>query len=158
MARDPDALKIGKWAATGDVEDPKDVGIDRSIGWDASYSQPGGPTPERAVLNEFLREMSALGVEVNRHSLLEWHPSVSYLHPAMVMGSDGRLYVSVYHSTGVDPVSDTGSTAWELFQPVGPRGPVGPQGAAGPATSTALVANGDVGTGLDQVARGDHTH
>ena len=102
--------------------------------------------------------MSALGVEVNRHSLFEWHTSVSYLHPAMVMGSDGRLYVSVYHSTGVDPVSDTGSTAWELFQPVGPRGPVGPQGAAGPATLAALVANGDVGTGLDQVAQGDHTH
>ena len=44
MARDPDALKIGKWAATGDVEDPEDGGIDRSIGWDISHSQPGGVT------------------------------------------------------------------------------------------------------------------
>ena len=107
---------------------------------------------ERAVLNELLREVTSLGVEINQHGLLEWDASLSYRHLAMVMGSDDRLYVSVYHSTGVDPVYNTGNTAWELFQPVGP------QGAAGPATLAALVTNGSVGTGADQVARGDHTH
>ena len=158
MARDPDALLIEKWAASGGVQDPEAAGIDRETGWDATYSQPGGPALERAVLNELIREISALGVDINQHGLLEWHSSVSYLHPAMVMGSDGKLYVSVYHSTGVDPVSDTGNTAWELFQPVGPQGEVGTQGSAEAVTFENLNANGGVGTGSDQVAAGDHTH
>ena len=55
MARDPDALKIGKWAATGDVEDPEDGGLDRSTGWDATYSQPGGSLPKREHINELHR-------------------------------------------------------------------------------------------------------
>ena len=158
MARDPDALLIEKWAATGDVQDPEATGIDRETGWDATYSQPGGPTLESAVLNELLRELTALGVEVNQHGLLEWDSRVSYLHPAMVMGSDGRLYVSVYHSTGVDPVTDTTETGWTLFQPVGPPGPPGLRGGAEVATFENLNANDGVGTGADDVAQGDHTH
>ena len=65
MARDPDALKISKWAASGGVEDPEDGDIDRDIGWDASYSQPGGSLPKREHINEILREVTALGVEQN---------------------------------------------------------------------------------------------
>ena len=61
MARDPDALKMSKWAATGDVEDPEDGGIYRSIGWDISHSQPGGSLPKREHLNELHREETALG-------------------------------------------------------------------------------------------------
>ena len=158
MARDADALKIEKWAATGDVQDPEDGGLSRSIGWDATFSQPGGPTLGRAVFNELVRELTALGMEANAHGLLEWDESVSYVHPATVMDSDGRLYVSVYHSTGIDPVSDTAETAWTLFQPVGPQGPDGPQGSAEAATFENLNANGDVGTIVDQVAQGSHTH
>ena len=158
MARDSDALKIEKWAATGDVRDPEDAGIDHDTGWDATYSQPGGPTLERAVLNELLRELTALGVELNTRGLLEWDATVYYVHPAMVMGSDDQPYVSTYHSRGVDPVSDTGNTAWKVLQPVGPRGNVGPQGGAEAATFESLNANGDAGAGANQVARGSHTH
>ena len=83
MARDPDALKISKWAASGDVEDPEDGSIDRDIGWDASYSQPGGSLPKREHINEILREVTALGVELNVHGAgLAWDPSISYEHPA----------------------------------------------------------------------------
>ena len=32
MSRDADALKIEKWAAMGDVQDPEEVGIDREFG------------------------------------------------------------------------------------------------------------------------------
>ena len=114
MARDPDALKIGKWAATGDVEDPEDGGIDRSIGWDISHSQPGGSLPKREHLNELHREVTALGVEVNVHGAgLEWYSSISYEHPALVTGSDALLYVSVQDSTNVDPVTDSGESHWK---------------------------------------------
>ena len=114
MARDPDALKIGKWAATGDVEDPEDGGIDWSIGWDISHSQPGGSLPKREHLNELHREVTALGVEVNVHGAgLEWDSSISYEHPALVTGSDALLYVSVRDSTNVDPVTDSGESHWK---------------------------------------------
>ena len=114
MARDPDALKISKWAATGDVEDPEDGGIDRSIGWDISHSQPGGSLPKREHLNQILRELSAQGVEVNVHGAgLEWDSSISYEHPALVTGSDAMLYVSVQDSTNVDPVTDSGESHWK---------------------------------------------
>ena len=113
MARDPDALKISKWAASGDVEDPEDGGIDRDIGWDASHSQPGGSLPKREHINEILREVTALGVEQNVHGAgLEWDSSISYEHPAWVTGSDARLYGSVQDSTGVDPVGDDDKSHW----------------------------------------------
>ena len=113
MARDPDALKISKWAATGDVEDPEDGGIDRSIGWDISHSQPGGSLPKREHINQILRELSAQGVEVNVHGAgLEWDSSISYEHPALVTGSDALLYLSVQDSTNVDPVTDSGESHW----------------------------------------------
>ena len=114
MPRDPDALKIGKWAATGDVEDPEDGGIDRSIGWDISHSQPGGSLPKREHLNELHREETALGVEINVHGAgLEWDASISYEHPALVTGSDAVLYVSVQDSTNVNPANDSDQSHWK---------------------------------------------
>ena len=61
MARDADALKIQKWAATSDVQDPELGGLSRSTGWDATYSQPGGNVPKREHLNQLLREHSGIG-------------------------------------------------------------------------------------------------
>ncbi len=114
MARDPDALKISKWAAIGDVQDPEDGGIDRSIGWDISHSQPGGSLPKREHINELHREETALGVEINVHGAgLEWDSSISYEHPALVTGSDALFYVSVQDSTNVDPVTDSGESHWK---------------------------------------------
>ena len=122
MARDPDALKIGKWAATGDVEDPEDGGIDRSIGWDIRHSQPGGSLPKREHINELHREETALGVEINVHGAgLEWDSSISYEHPALVTGSDALLYVSVQDSTNVDPVTDSGESHWKPLNTSAPQ-------------------------------------
>ena len=114
MARDPDALKISKWAATGDVEDPEDGGLVRSVGWDVHHSQPGGSLPKREHFNELERETTAMLVELNQHgSGLPWDASISYLHPALVTGSDALLYVSVQDSTNVDPVTDSGESRWK---------------------------------------------
>ena len=144
MARDPDALKIGKWAATGDVEDPEDGGIDRSIGWDISHSQPGGSLPKREHINELLREVTALEVEVNVHGAgLEWDSSISYEHPALVTGSDALLYVSVQDSTNVDPVTDSGESHWKpLNTPL-------PNASATLAGVVELATDSEVATGTD---------
>ena len=158
MARDADALKIEKWAATGNVATPESQGLVRAVGWPSSYSQPNGDLPKLEVLNQQFREYSALAVELNTRGLLEWDATVSYVHPAVVMGSDGRLYVSVYHSTGVDPVTDTANASWKLLAQQGPVGQAGPVGPTSGFTFEALDANGDVGTGSSQVAQGNHTH
>ena len=158
MPRDTDALKIRKWAESGDVATPESQGLDRATGWPASYSQPNGDLPKREVLNQLLREPSALGVELNQHGLLEWHSAVSYVHPAVVMGSDGQVYVSVADNAGVDPVSDVTNASWKLLARQGPVGERGPMGSTSGFTYEELDANGDVGTGSDQVAAGDHDH
>ncbi len=116
MARDADALLIEKWAADGTVQTPENAGVDRATGWDAIYSTPaeaGGKQPERGVVNQLFRELSALAVELNTRGLLEWDSSVSYVHPAYVIGSDIRIYVSGRNSTGVDPVTDTTHADWK---------------------------------------------
>ena len=146
MARDADALKIQKWAATGDVQDPEDGGLSRSVGWDATYSQLGGNLPKREHVNEILQELTALGVELNTRGLLEWDASISYKHPALVMASDGKPYISLADSTGVDPTTDTTEARWAPFRFLDVR------------TYEVLAANGDVGPGPGQVATGDHSH
>ena len=109
MTRDSDALQIEKWAASGDVATPESQGLTRASGWPVAYSQAGsGKTPEREVVNQLFRELTALAVELNTRGLLEWDSSVSYVHPALVVGSDGRPYRSVRNSQGVDPTTDTG--------------------------------------------------
>ena len=123
MARDADALKIEKWAAAGDVQDPEERDLDRSVGWPADYSQPGGRQPSREVFNQLLRELSALGVEVNVHgAFLEWDSSISYIHPAVVTGSDNKLYQSVGSSQGEDPVTDVTNASWTPIKMQGRSG------------------------------------
>ena len=144
MARDTDALKIEKWAATGDVEDPEDGGIDRSIGWDISHSQPGGSLPKREHFNELHREVTALGVEVNVHGAgLEWDSSISYEHPALVTGSDALFYVSVQDSTNVDPVTDSGESHWKLLNTSPPNASTTERGIV------ELATGAEVATGTD---------
>ena len=151
MVRDSDALKIEKWAANGDVQTPEDGGLDRSTGWDATYSQPGGNVPKREHLNQILRELSAQGVEVNVHGLLGWDPSISYQHPALVMGSDAKPYLSVADSLGVDPTTDTTESSWVLYQVQGAPGPPGADGSDAdvPLASTAVAGKVELATQSD---------
>ena len=120
MPRDTDALKIRKWAANatvvdGDVIEPENAmpPLDRADGWPDEYSQRGGQTPRRAIFNQLFRELSALAVELNEHGLLEWNATVAYQHPAVVIGSNAMLYVSIQNSTGVDPVGDSDNSHWK---------------------------------------------
>ena len=123
-----------------------------------SYSQSGGDLPKREVINQIIREWSGLGVELNTHGLLEWHASVPYQHPAVVMGS-GRpgLRLGRRQHRG-RPGRRRRERELEAPGTAGPNRAAGWQGPTSGFTFEALNTNGDVGTGADQVAQGDHTH
>ena len=115
MPRDADALLIRKWAESGDVATPESQGLARATGWPVSYSQPGGDTPEREVFNQMFREITAMLAELNTHGVLEWDDAINYDHPALVVGSDDLVYISVQDSLNQDPTTDTGDTYWALL-------------------------------------------
>ncbi len=122
MSRDEDALRITKWAATGDRTLPNAASIDRAEGWDVTYSQAGGPAPQRTIFNQLLSELGALGVEINTHgAALCWDATIEYIHPALVYGDDDLYYISVQNSTDEDPVTDTDNSHWVLLSSAATR-------------------------------------
>ena len=114
MARDPESLKIEKWAESGDRTNPEDrssPALVRVDGYPASFSQVLGDTPAREVWNQILREVSGMLLELNqRGALLEWDDEISYLHPAHVIGSDNRIYQSQRNNLDKNPT--TSSADW----------------------------------------------
>ena len=120
MARDSDALKVRKWAATSSlVQTPEAAGLTRATGLPASYGTTDFLALE--VFNQLWREITGAAVEVGQHGLLPWHTGQSYPHDpiSLVIGSDGELYKSVQASggslTSQDPTTDTSDTYWEAF-------------------------------------------
>ena len=119
MARDADALLLRKWASADGavVETPEDAGLDRDVGFPASY----GVDMARSVglWNQQRREVTALFVELAEHGVLPWHADQRYEHPAWTTGSDGRLYRSVQASGGAspsqNPATDTSTVYWRPF-------------------------------------------
>ena len=113
MARDAQALKIRKWAATGERDDPDDVGLSRNHGWGLEYSLLGNNKfPERKVFNQLLRELTGLFSEINTRGILEWDASIGYVHPAFA-AYNNDLYRSRRNSTGENPMSSP--DAWEVY-------------------------------------------
>ena len=155
MVRDPDALRIEKWAANGDVQTPEDRGLDRDVGWPADFSQPRGRQPTREVFNQLFREITAQEVEVTTRGLLPWDSRISYVHPAMVMGSNARPYLSVADSLGVDPITDSTGSSWLLLEVQGPPGPPGAAGSDAnvPQASTSEAGKVELATGAETLAR-----
>ena len=147
MSRDPDALNVEKWAANGDVSTPESEGLDRATGWPASYSQAGGDVPTRELFNQLFREITALLVEINtRGGILAWDSSIFYIHPALVMGSNGKPYISVADSTGVDPVTDTSNSSWTLLEDfIAPNASTAVKGKVELATNAETQAGTDAG-------------
>ena len=110
MARDTDALKIRKWADSGDRIDPDDSSLNprlsRSLGWPASFSQADGNAPRREVFNQIICEMTAIAHELNTRGMLEYDERQSYTHPAVVMRpADGMIFISKRDNT---PTSNRG--------------------------------------------------
>ena len=118
MARDSDGIVQNKWASTGDVSAPAAYDPDfpaYTSGWDSSYSQSGGPTPQRRLFNWIFRTTFACLSDINTHGLLEWNSTIAYDHPALVLGSDNRIYLSVQDSTNQDPTTDSSDSYWKLL-------------------------------------------
>ena len=123
MARDTDALKVPKWAASGDVEDPASGSLPYAGGWTSTYSSSGGALPKREHFNWLFRVLGALGVEINTHGgVLEWDSTIAYDHPALVMGSNNVVYKSVRDSTNRNPTTDTGDD-WLVLVPAAAAAP-----------------------------------
>lgn len=91
---DAEAKKIDLWSSTGQRMDPEDVGLDRIVGWDISYVQVGGNKPQRDVFNQLIYELSSLSLTVLSTGIMPWDASVSYVHHAFCVGSDGRIYIT----------------------------------------------------------------
>ena len=115
-------LLTGVWASgsTADREDPVDVGITRTAGFDLRYEQIGsGAEPERTVVNQKFREWSGWGVDnIRRGGVKPWDALVDYYQHARVAVnmSKYRATVATGPATGnaTDPTT-TGQTVWELY-------------------------------------------
>ena len=143
MARDSDALRIRKWAASGRVATPESQGLVRSEGWPDSYSEAMGDVPKLEVFNQILREITAALVEINQHGLLIWDASITYEHSAFVVGSDGRIYASVSADVATasqDPTTDAARTYWK---------PLLMQASTEARGIVELATNEEVATGTD---------
>ena len=97
------------WAADGDTTSPP---FDPRIGWDSTYSQVGGNTVSRTLVNGEFNKFSALGYDVNRFgSNLYWDATIIYEIGATVLGSDNARYIAVTQNSNNDPTLD-GGTNW----------------------------------------------
>ena len=99
MPRDSDALKIRKWADSGDRIDPDDASLNprlsRALGWPASFSEAEGNAPRREVFNQLFCELSAIAHELNTRGMLEYSALQPYTHPAVVIrAADGMIFLS----------------------------------------------------------------
>ncbi len=113
MARDLDGIIQIKWANSGDVGLG---GLDVNEMWDITYSQPGGPLPQRIQFNQFYRWLSALAVEINQNGpFLDYSALIDYGVGSFVTGSDTfQYYCRVANgpsSSVVDPVGNP--TTWK---------------------------------------------
>ena len=119
VTRDSHALLIEKWAAGADpsnIAAPSTVGLTQDVGYPSSYKTPGGDNPEMEIIQWLWRAWSGMLAEVNRRGCgLPWDDGIAYFQYALVLGSDGLLYVAVRANTNVNPTTDTANADWTLL-------------------------------------------
>lgn len=158
-----DDLKTGvpRWASASGSEKNLNVRVGEAPltptrGYESIYSEIDGSKPRRQQFNQMFYWITTLINELNQHGLLEWDSAVAYQHPAAVIASDGRIYVSKQNSTNQDPVSDSAETYWQDLSPTDRLLPVnnGPAGSYlnGQKTWGSLTA--DLSTRLVPAANG----
>ena len=151
--RDNDSLRIRRWADTGDTATPESVGLSRTTGFPSTYSEVGGTPPQLPVWNQKFLEITAMLREITQHGILSWDSRLNYQHPAIVLGSDGLLYMTRItngpRTIVQDPTTDMPNQYWA---------PLDASLFGGQVTAAALEANGDIGPGSTQIARGNHSH
>ena len=121
MARDAEAKKIRLWADSGDRQSPEQLGLERDKGWPVSYEQLGsGDEPERVVFNQLLRELTGALIDRARMGIYQWDEQVNYVHPAFVVGDNGKIFVSITDSgplygNAADPTQSTSRNIWRVY-------------------------------------------
>ena len=105
MARDLDSIKILKWASSGSatpIPTNSPTGISRQGGIPPSYSDSGsgGKVVPRGIINQILRELSAMAVEMNRGVVGEWNSGLTYYYPAMVLHQGDSPKAKIYVMKG----------------------------------------------------------
>ena len=139
MGIDAEAKKIKKWADTGDRTDPDDSSLtptlSRATGWPSSFSASAGDTPRRRVMNQVLRELTGLGVEVMSRGVLEWDADIDYAQYAVVQQTGTLRRATVATGPGTSNATDpdaAGQVIWEGIsgETSNPSAPAAPQATA----------------------------
>ena len=77
--RDTDYAALAKWAGSGDVATPESEGLDRAVGWPASYEDmTSDDAPEREVINYQMREITAAILDILDFSVLPYDANQTY--------------------------------------------------------------------------------
>ncbi len=98
------------WAENGQKDEPT---FTETEGWDITYSQAGGSTVGRTLMNRNFNKASAALYDVNRFGAnLPWSSVISYEIGAKIIGSDDKVYKAKTVNTNIDPLSDDG-TNWK---------------------------------------------
>ena len=148
MARDTDALLVRKWGATSTlVETPEDAGLDRAVGFPASYGVDMARMLE--LWQQQMREVTAAFVELAETGILEWSADQRYAHDpvSVVTGSDGEIYFSQAPSGGddpsEDPTTDTEQACWRQLELTVPTSTMSRRGTIEQATNTEATTGTD---------------
>ena len=117
VMRDTDYAALAKWAGSGDVATPESEGLDRAVGWPASYEDmTSDDAPEREVINYQMREITAALLDIMDFSVLPYDANQTYKEHSLALGNDGEIYQS--QSAGNTGNAITNTTYWQPFQEV----------------------------------------
>ena len=121
---DTQAKKLlgGAWASgiAADREDPSDVGIARTEGWNIPYEQIGsGKEPERTVFNQLLRELTGWAIDNMRFGGLHpYDPEINYHQYARCRIGESKFVALIAngpaHGNAESPVM-AGQTVWRRY-------------------------------------------
>ena len=142
---DVEALKIRKWADTGDRTDPDDSALtpalNRAEGWPSEWSATDGEKLRRRVMNQVFRELTGAAVDIMSRGISEWDTTIDYPQYAFVQsgGDPWRATVATGPTIGNDTDPQTAlQTIWERLVGVNsePDAPAAPTGTVGQGALT----------------------
>ena len=136
---DTEALKIRKWAETGDRTDPDDPtltpALNRATGWPSEWSATDGEKLRRQVMNQLMRELTGAARELMERGILEWDTAIDYPADAFVQSGSQVWRATVATGPATSNATDPQTAAQTIW--------VGLAGAnsvpSAPAAPTAIV-------------------
>ena len=153
MARNDNVKTIAQiWASSPQAEANLNVRQGESPivftdGYEETYAENDGQKKTREQENWFNRLLTSIAVEINTRGVgLEWDSTIGYVHPALIIGSDAVVYLSVQDSTNVDPTTDSDNSHWTRLVPVAVAVPQATESVSG---TVERASNSEADTGTD---------